>query len=439
MKFLPQRILEAFNGDKDEAVRALAQQESIWTCGFDAFGKFKGKGKVSMTDAVALPNASILVPHVLTKFVKEGIEPMLIGERLLTQIQYQPGLSIQFPAIGALYAEDVAPGSSLPEFAPDIAGHTTNEMRVGKSGLALKVFDEIIGNSQYNLVAYWLRMAGAALARHKEQKIFNYINSMGTVAFDNETRSNGITGKYTSGRKADGTLNGSMTMDDLFEMYTIGLQQGFIMDTILVHPLTWLMWLRDPVLRTFQLQYGGGAWFNMWQGDPRNRDDLAFFDPLGDQGTGQFVNPPQYSSNADGPETATAIEEWDQRLTSRPTPPNYLGLSFNFMVSPFVPFDPDTNTATVMMFNAGNLGALIVDEAPRVQEWKMPEHELTKMQIYEKYGIAILNEGQAIVTAQNVKVDRNYIADESIMPTASVSLPSGLVDPAQSGLDSPIS
>lgn len=432
--FIPKSVLEAFDGDEKKAGDALNQQQFIWTCGFDPQYSLKGKGKVQMRDAVALPNASILIPHVLTKFVKEGIEPMLVGTRLLDRIQYQPGLQIQFPAIGALYAEDVAPGQSLPEFQPDIGGHTTNEMRVGKSGLALKIFDDIINNNAYNLVAYWLRLAGQALARHKEEKIFQYINSMGTVAFDNTTRTNGITGSYTSGRAADGTLNGTMTMDDIFQMYTIGLQQGFIMDTILVHPLTWLMWLRDPVLRTFQMQYGGGSWFNMWQGDPRNRNDLASFGPLG-EGSGQFVNPP--SSATDAPDS-TSIEEWDQRLTSRPTPPGYLGLSFNFIVSPFVPFDVDSNTADIIMFNSGNLGALVVDQDPQVMEWKMPEFDLTKMQIAEKYGIAILNEGQAIVTAKDVKVARNYIPDDTVQPTGSVTFPSGLQDPEASGLGSPL-
>jgi len=115
---LPLQLSEAFNGD-DEAVRnALWQQASIWACGRDVTSK--SQGRVSMKDAVALPNASILIPHVLTKFVKEGIEPMLIGSRLMQRVQYQPGLQIQFPAIGTLYAEDVAPGQSLPEFAPDI-------------------------------------------------------------------------------------------------------------------------------------------------------------------------------------------------------------------------------------------------------------------------------------------------------------------------------
>lgn len=411
MPLTPLSILEAFQGDDDAAQKAIWQQRSIWTCGRDVTQEIKGH--VSMKDAMALPNASLLIPHVLTQHVLEGIEPMLIGTRLLTEIPFTPGLQIQLPALGALYAEDVAPGQSLPEYAPDLGGQTNTEMRVGKSGLALKIFDDILKYDQYNLVAYWLRLAGQALARHKEQKIFNFINSIGTTAFDNTSNVNGLTGKYTTGRNPNGQLNGSMTMDDIFEMYTLGLQQGFQLDTILVHPLTWLMWIRDPVLRTFQLQFGGGSWFNMFNGDPKNRNPLAAFPPLG-EGQGKFVNPA-------GSANATPADQYDQRLTSTPNLPSYLGLAFNIIPSPFVPFNVTNNTATVMMFNSQNLGALIVDERPKVMEWKQPEVDITKMQIYEKYGLALAQEGQAVVVARNIKVARNYMADDSVRPMMQIS------------------
>jgi hypothetical protein len=429
MKYIPARILEAFGGNEEVARNAVIQQDSIWKTGRDITQGFKS---VSMKDAVALPNATILVPHILSQFVKEGIEPMLIGTRLLTRIQYQPGLQIQFPAIGSLYAEDVAPGQSLPEFAPDLGGQATNELKVGKSGLALKIFDEVTRYSQYNLVAYWLRLAGQALARHKEKKIFDFISGMGTCAFDNTTRTSGITGSYTSGRKADGTLNGSMTMDDVMQMYTLGLQQGFIMDTILVHPLTWLMWMRDPVLRVFQQQYGGGQWFNMWQGDPRNRNELASFPPTG-EGTGRFINPA--TGAVDAP-TATPLTEMSQSITSVPTLPNYLGISFNIIPSPFVSFDVTNNTADMIMFNSQNLGALIVDQDPSVLEWSQPDLGLTKMQVAERYGLAILNEGQGIVVAKDIKCTRNFVSDESVRPTMLIS--GTLIDPAASGVNSPL-
>lgn len=424
------KVLDAFDGNKEEAAKAVAQQESIWRLGRDLTGGLQGR--VKMQDALALPNATIVIPHVMSQFVKEGTEPMLIGTRLLQRIQYEPGLQIQFPAIGALYAEDVAPGQSVPEITPDMGGEVSNEVKVGKSGLAIKLFDDMLRHSQYDLVQFWLRLAGNALARHKEKKIFEFINSMGTVVFDNTTRTNGLTGKYTSGRTASGQLNATITMDDVMEMYTTCLNQGFMADTILIHPLAWLMWLRDPVLRAFQLQHGGGAWWNVWQGDPKPMDELASFSPLG-EGRGQFTNPP--SSATDAP-AATPIADLDQRIDARPQLPSYMGPSFNIIPSPFVPFDVTNNTADIMMFNSQNLGALIVDREPRVDEWKDPLLDMTKLQVTETYGLAIYNEGQAIVVAKDVKIARNLVSEESVTPTLSIS--GSLQDPAESGLASPI-
>ena len=106
MSIVPAHIVDAFNGNEKAAELALYQQASIWMTGHDATEQIKGT--VSMKDAMALQNASVLIPHVLTRYVLEGIEPMLVGTRLLTRIPYKPGLTIQFPAMGALFAQDVA-------------------------------------------------------------------------------------------------------------------------------------------------------------------------------------------------------------------------------------------------------------------------------------------------------------------------------------------
>ncbi len=40
--------------------------------------------------------------------------------------------------------------------------------------------------SSYPWINFWLRLAGNALARHKEQYIFDFITKLGTVVFDND-------------------------------------------------------------------------------------------------------------------------------------------------------------------------------------------------------------------------------------------------------------
>ena len=58
-----------------------------------------------------------------------------------------------------------------------------------------------------------------------------------------------------------------------------------------------------------------------------------------------------------------------QQMTSAPMLPNYLGIPFRILVSPFINFNPETRETDVLMFNSKNLGALIVQEDPHVRSW----------------------------------------------------------------------
>jgi hypothetical protein len=103
-------------------------------------------------------------------------------------------------------------------------------------------------------------------------------------------------------------------------------------------------------------------------------------------------------------------------MTSAPVLPNYLGLPFKILVSPFVNFDPEARTTDIMMFNSSNLGALIVAEEPHVKSWEDGQYNIQNMSIEEAYGFGILNEGQAIAVMKNVKIRPN----EFTMPARTV-------------------
>ena len=99
-------------------------------------------------------------------------------------------------------------------------------------------------------------------------------------------------------------------------------------------------------------------------------------------------------------------------MTSTPILPNYLGIPFRILVSPFVHFDPESRTTDVLMFNSKNLGALIVDEDPHVKSWEDGQYNILNMSVEETFGLGILQEGQAIAVAKNVKIRPN----EFVMP-----------------------
>jgi hypothetical protein len=85
------------------------------------------------------------------------------------------------------------------------------------------------------------------------------------------------------------------------------------------------------------------------------------------------------------------------------------------------------------MFNSRNLGALIVDEKPHVKSWDEPQYSIQNLGIEESYGFGVLNEGQAIAVAKNVKVRQNEMSTPArpIISLGAGSLilqsPSGLV------------
>jgi hypothetical protein len=94
-------------------------------------------------------------------------------------------------------------------------------------------------------------------------------------------------------------------------------------------------------------------------------------------------------------------------MTSAPVLPNYLGLPFRILVSPFVHFDPETRLTDILMFNSKNLGALIVAEEAHVKSWEDGQYNILNMSIEETYGLGILQEGQACVVAKNGTVRPN--------------------------------
>jgi hypothetical protein len=103
------------------------------------------------------------------------------------------------------------------------------------------------------------------------------------------------------------------------------------------------------------------------------------------------------------------------------------------LISPFMMFDVATKTTDIIMFNSRNLDALIVDEKPHVKSWDEPQYSIHNLGIEESYGFGVLNEGQAIAVAKNVKVRQNEMSTParpiiSIGPdNANFQAPSGLV------------
>jgi len=351
--------------------------------------------EVEMEDALSHPNSTQFFPITIETIVREAIEPVLIGAQLLEQIQYTPGLQMTtFPSTGAITADDVNESGEYPEYTLNFGpGHQI--ITIGKSGIACKFTEELLRYSQYDVLGMYLKAMGRALARHKESKIWAMFSLMGVTTHDNANPGASVFGT-TTGYDYDGSANGSVTLDDIYEAYGQVLANGFTPNALIVHPLTFTMFLTDPVMRSFALNHGGGSWMNGWQGNaqtqyPWNRGAMGKMGP--------------------GPEKETpASDPISLPNNAKLKMPDYFGLGqLQIIVSPFVPYDHATKTTDIYLVDTANIGALITDELPVVDEIPDKYRDLTKIKIRERYAIAPFNEGNAVACMKNVKVTPNKL------------------------------
>ena len=369
--------------------------------------------KVSFDDLLATSNAGEWMPKVVETILREPIEPMIMIPSLLDRIQYS-GARITLPAIGSMIAFDVAEAQAYPEQTLNIAPGTITA-NVGKSGLQFKITEEMRRYSQFDVINMHIRQARSALARHKEVKGFEYIKGLGVTLFDNLSPTTSVYGTCT-GRSIDGSGNGSCRMEDLVKAFSQIMLQGFMPNTLLMHPLTWSMWLTDPLLQTIVKNTGSGAWFrphsaplssNDWQSANQNKLGLS---------GGRTQTP---GGNA-ASETATGVLGHDQNLSTAPSIPDYFPYPLTVLVSPFVPFNVENQTADMFLFDSQNLGALIVDEEVTVDTWEDMSHDIINIKLRERYGFGVYNDGLGVGVLRNIPVKANEIAFPAV-PTISAS------------------
>ena len=375
---------------------------------------------VKVEDAMTTTTLAPLLPQTIVQIIKEAIEPLIIGPSLLDRIDHQTGQNIVFPAVGALTAADVSENQAYPEVQLQIGGATVTT-RIDKSGLAFKFTDEVLRYSNWDILGLTMRAAARGMARHKERKIFSYINGMGVCTHDNLNPTLSVFGSC-SGRSLSGAANGSCIMDDLFDAYAQVITQGFIPDTFLMHPLSWIMWMKDPVLRAFALASGGGTFFANYSGNAAGRANWSN-GPQGKlgMGTGQDITPGGTVSG----DTPTDLLDYPQTINSAPNLPGDFPFPFRIIVSPFVPFDTGRRTTDIYVFDSSQLGALIVDEELMTEEWDDPSVDVRKIKLRERYGIGIYEEGRAIAVLRNVAIAPN----EVVLPAQVTQSVSGTISP----------
>lgn len=350
--------------------------------------EWMSKGK--KLDGVFSTDQPLLLPRVIEETIRLPIEPNLVLTPLLKKISVpKAGAVITFPAIGnAMTAADIPEGGEYPEGSFEMAGEVTAKM--GKSGIALKVTEEMVRYSMYDVISMHLQAATRALMRWKEEKVAKMIfEESGTTFFNNS-----VSTTKTGGRDATGVSNNTITLDDILLMYADMVNEGFIPDTMIVHPFAWYGFARDPIMRHLFMQGQGGFYYQTFQGNIGSPNG-AF--------AGGGLNTTNYFS--DPAQVATTYQV-----------PSILPTPMQVIVTPFQTADVAAGTSTITICQRSELGMLLEDESLSTDEWNDPARDIRKIKLRERYALAVSSNGTAIRHAKGVSYrNKPYSIDDRIV------------------------
>ena len=321
----------------------------------------------------------LLIPRVIAQEVREALEPNLVLTPLLQKINFSAGTQITFPAAGAMSAADIPEGGEYPERSLEFAG--TVVATIGKSGIAVKFTDEMIKYSLFDVMNIHLRAAGRALARWKEEKVASLILDNGSVLYDNASASYAS----TTGRNASGAYNGTLTLHDFFRGWAQMINLGFTPDTLIMNPFGWTIFAEEGLARLFGFANGGALWGQM-QGSPGKAPWTT-------------SDPRQRKTVATAPENLA---------TTYTNVPSMFPATFKIVVSPYIPVDTANNLTHIILADSNELGILVVDEDVMTEDFRDPMRDIQKVKLRERYGLAVLNEGQGIGLFKNISLARGF-------------------------------
>lgn len=324
-------------------------------------GEYEGK-LPRFSQMLATPSAQVLIPRVVVGAMREVAEPMYIGTKLYQKVRMENGTSMIFPSIGTMRAFDAAEGGEIAEDTLDWQTHEGTEIRVGKSGVRVRVTEEMIADSQWDVVAMMIREAGRALARHKEQKAFYQFSKHGHTVFDNSIRSQ-YPDAGTTGLDKDGNYNDTMSAEDFLDLIIGVMANEYTPTDILMHPLSWTVFAKNELMGNLQANPYGN--FPV-KGAPKN----VALGPSSIQGR--------------------------------------LPFGFNVSLSPFIPFDRHNKRFDMYVVDRNNIGVQLVRQDLKVDRFNEPARDIQNVKMTERYGFGVLNEGKAIAVAKNIALEKSY-------------------------------
>jgi hypothetical protein len=185
---------------------------------------------------------------------------------------------------------------------------------------------------------------------------------------------------------------------------------GFMPTDFIVNPIGWLIFAREPTMRAWAFQHGG-AMFQPTQGQP---------------GRGEPSESPNLGPGSGGGSTHGTI---NQQTTFQTHARSIFPANLGMIVSPFIPFDStsDPKTTTIHLVDRDEVGVIVQDEDVMMDRFEDPHRDLQIMKWRERYGLAISNDGEGMVSAKGISIEKGFdfesTARLAISPTGDPLLP----------------
>jgi hypothetical protein len=232
---------------------------------------------------------------------------------------------------------------------------------------------------------------------------------MGQKIFDNCEPSKCVIGE-TRGVNRAGALNGGIHLDDLFDMLSYLMMGSWTPNTIIMHPLAWAMFAKDPFLREIAWMAGHHFWGGQMSGNPGQ--------------TGWDNNP--------NLKMRTAAPGMSDMQTAIPN--GIFPVPLRVLVSPYVRFIPKGATVTKMSDGSVATSTLVTDASGKAlfpltdiyviddaetgvivqkqdistEDFNDPLRDIRSLKIREIYGLGTLSQGKSIAVARNIALAQTY-------------------------------
>ena len=318
------------------------------------YGDFS-KGRASLQEAISSTDTVKLIPKVIEGKLREAAEPEYLGTRFFQTVKVDEGNSAVYviPVVGEVTAYEIGEGTRYKETSFDM---TTLGINV--------------------------RKMGRAMARYKEEMIFNAFSTHGHTVFDNAQRT-AQPAAGTTGLGKDGQYNDTLSVEDFLDLTLALMGNGYNPTDVIMHPLTWVVFARNSMI-------GNGLTFGALGGNNVHPNG-------GIQGTPAAFG---MANSGDGQKLIMTPDQVQNRL---PVP-----MVINF--SPWVKFDKLTKRFDMYVLDKSEVGIIAQKEGLTTGNWTDPEKDIRNLKAKERYGIGVLNNGRAITVAKNIAVAPSYPA-----------------------------